>query len=310
MKQRESAWYRRTPSRWRRQACLALALAVSTTTGAGAVTMPWPALVDPASGQHHVGKVIWADLVTPDLAAARRFYGDLFGWSFRDVTPAGYAVAYTGSHPVAGIVQRAMPHGAPKQPAWLTFLAVRDVAVAKRAVLKGGGTLLAETRNYPNRGTQAVFADPQGAVFAVLASTSGDPPDVLVQPGQWIWSSLLARAADADAAFYQSVFGYDVYATPGAAGAEHLVLASDDFARASANTFPADGGLHHAHWLNFIRVASVAATAAKAAALGGRVQVEPHVDRHGELIAVLEDPAGARFGVMEWSPGGSVEHAK
>ena len=108
--------------------------------------------------------------MTPDLAAARRFYGDLFGWSFRDVTPAGYAVAYTGSHPVAGIVQRAMPHGAPKQPAWLTFLAVRDVAVAKRAVLKGGGTLLAETRNYPNRGTQAVFADPQGAVFAVLAA--------------------------------------------------------------------------------------------------------------------------------------------
>ena len=33
-----------------------------------------PPLVEPANAEHHVGKVIWADLATPDLAGAKRFY--------------------------------------------------------------------------------------------------------------------------------------------------------------------------------------------------------------------------------------------
>jgi len=52
-----------------------------------------------------------------------------------------------------------------------------------------------------------VFTDPQGAVFAVLATRTGDPPESLAPTGAWIWNSLLTRDADADAAFYQQVFG-------------------------------------------------------------------------------------------------------
>jgi predicted enzyme related to lactoylglutathione lyase len=37
-----------------------------------------------------VGKVVWNDLVTDDVEAARRFYGGLLGWSFEETTgPAG-----------------------------------------------------------------------------------------------------------------------------------------------------------------------------------------------------------------------------
>jgi predicted enzyme related to lactoylglutathione lyase len=35
--------------------------------------------------------------------------------------------------------------------------------------------------------------------------------------------------------------------------------------------------------------------------LGGRVLVEPHADRHGGKIAIVADPSGAVFGLMEWS---------
>jgi predicted enzyme related to lactoylglutathione lyase len=41
--------------------------------------------------------------------------------------------------------------------------------------------------------------------------------------------------------------------------------------------------------------------AAKVTAMGGRVLVEPRVDRHGGMIAVVADPAGAPFGLMEWT---------
>jgi predicted enzyme related to lactoylglutathione lyase len=262
-----------------------------------------PPLNSPASSEHHVGKIVWADLVTPDLAAAERFYGALFGWTFQPVHSgaAQYALASVGGRPVGGLFQKAIATGEHKQPAWLTFVAVGDVDAAKGAALKQGAKIVSDTKNYPARGRQAVLSDPEGAVFAILASSSGDAADFLAAPGEWIWSSLLSQDAATEAAFYQTLFGYEVFDLASDDGSEHVILSSDGFARASVNSFPSDSAHRRAHWLNFIRVESSADIAAKAAALGGRVLVQPHADRHGGQIAVLADPAGAPFGVMEWT---------
>ena len=131
------------------------------------------------------------------------------------------------------------------------------------------------------RGRQAVFSDPEGAVFAVLASSSGDLPDYLAAPGEWIWSSLLSKDPATEAAFYQQLFAYDAFDLESNDGMQHVILSSDDFARGSVNTLPGDSALRRAHWLNFVRVDDVVAVAAKAQAAGGRVLVAPHVDRHG-----------------------------
>ncbi len=267
-----------------------------------------PPLVQPASSEHHTGKVIWVDLVTPDLAAAKRFYGGLFGWTFNDIHAgkSDYAVALLDGEPVGGLLQRAVSSGEHRQPAWLTFISVPDVAAAQRVIVAHGGQVLAAPHSYPDRGRQAVFADPQGAVFAVLQSSSGDPPDELATAGQWIWSSLITRDVDQDAAFYQDVFGYEVFDHSGDAAATHLVLSSDDYARASLNPIPADATRRHPHWLNFVRVASASETAAKVTALGGHVLVAPFMDRLGGQVAVVADPAGAPFGLLEWTEGESA----
>jgi hypothetical protein len=57
----------------------------------------------------------------------------------------------------------------------------------------------------------------------------------------------------------------------------------------------------HPHWLNYVRVISAADAVAKVKSLGGRVLVAPHPDRQGGLIAVVADPAGAPFGLLEWT---------
>jgi predicted enzyme related to lactoylglutathione lyase len=49
---------------------------------------------------------------------------------------------------------------------------------------------------------------------------------------------------------------------------------------------------------------------AKVAALGGRVLVEPRIDRHGGKVAVVADPLGAAFGLLEWSDKKSDEVPK
>jgi predicted enzyme related to lactoylglutathione lyase len=263
-----------------------------------------PALTQPASGEHHVGKVVWADLLTPDVEGAKRFYGALFGWTFRDVPgDPNYSLALLNGEPLAGLFQKALLAGQPRQPAWLTFLAVRDVDAAQAAAVRLGGEVLSKSRNYPQRGRQAILADPDGAEFAVLAAQGGDPSDYLAEPGEWIWSSLLVKDLKVETAFYIGLFGYDIYdlASEGEGDAQHYILSGDNYARAGLNALPTDSKRRRAHWLNFVRVTDAVDTAKKAVDMGGRVLVEPRIDRHGGRLAVLADPSGAPFGVMEWS---------
>ena len=148
------------------------------------------------------------------------------------------------------------------------------------------------------------------AVFAVLDSSGGDPADFLAEPGEWIWSSVLAKNPDAAAKFYRNIFGYDVFDLPSTDGLVHVVLSNEDYARAGVNALPADKMHRRSHWLNFVRVEDTVATVHKAVALGGRVLVEPHVDRHGGKVALLADPAGAPFGILEWTAADSQVEPK
>jgi uncharacterized protein len=295
-----------------RRSLLAMLLSVAAPGLLVAAAAPLPPLVEPASQEHHVGKVIFAELVTPDLAAAKQFYGGLFGWTFRDIQSgkAEYAAASLDGHPVAGLIHKEFSTAERGQPAWLSFIAVRDVDATKNMAVQHGARVLLAPHTLPGRGRQAVLADPQGAVFAVLASSSGDPPDVLAEPGEWIWSSLITRDPDAGAAFYQTLFDYEVFALPADEGAQHLLFATDNYARASANSWPANKPNIHPHWLNYVRVKDADKTAAKAVALGGRILVEPRLDRHGGKVAVIADPTGAAFGLLEWPDTESKEVAQ
>ena len=185
-----------------------------------------------------------------------------------------------------------------------------DVNAAEKVALQNAAKVLFEPHSIPDRGREAVFADPQGAVFAVLASSSGDPPDVLAAPGEWIWISLITRDPDTATAFYQGLFDYEVFELPASEGVQHLLLASDNYARASVNTLPANRPNAHPHWLNYVRVEDTVKMTAKVVALGGRVLVEPRIDRHGGKVAVVADPLGAPFGLLEWPDTESKEVPK
>ncbi len=307
---------RRTPpdqvGHFLKRALLAVLFGVSGVTSVLAAPLQLPAIMEPASQEHHVGKVIFVELVTPDLAAAKQFYAGLFGWTFRDIQAGEteYAEASLDGRPVAGLIHKELPSDMHRQPAWLSFIAVKDVDAAESIALQHGAKVLFEPHSIPDRGREAVFADPQGAIFAILASSSGDPTDVLAAPGEWIWISLNTSDPETNAAFYQTLFDYEVFELPASEGAQHLLLASDNYARASVNTLPANRPNAHPHWLNYIRVEDTVKMTAKVVALGGRVLVEPRIDRHGGKVAVVADPFGAPFGLLEWPDTESKEVTK
>ena len=280
----------------------ALLTGLAAAPAALAQPLQLPPIVAPPSEDHHVGKVILVELITPDLAAAERFYGGLFGWTFREIEAGRtkYSEALLDGRAVAGLFQRAIPRGEQRQPEWRSFFAVDDVDATERLAVQHGAKLLFGPRSFPNRGREAVLADPQGAIFAILASSSGDPPDFLADPGDWIWSSLITSDPNQAAGFYQTLFQYDVFELPSEPGARHLLLASNNYARASINSLPPDSTQAHPSWINYVRVDDAEKTTARAVALGGRVLVAPHEDRHGGKLALIADPDGAPFGVLEW----------
>nr|WP_220790240.1 VOC family protein [Gluconacetobacter takamatsuzukensis] len=298
---------------------LGLALA-GAALPAGAEPVVAPAAT---SGTLMPGKLLYAELATPDLNAAKAFYGALLGWTFRDVTnPRGRAVvALVHDQPVASLVERSRPsrHGS---PAWLPVISVADPADAVAKTKYWGGRVIlppsavAESGLAP--GEETILADPQGAPFAAFRAQAGDAPDDDTPPtqGEWIWSALLTRDPSTAAGFYQQVFGYQVQAAPDATKGTAYLLLSQSVARGTVNPLPARVlPSARGRWLGFVQVDGVGASAEAVERLGGKVLVQPHPDRRNIMIAIVSDPAGTVFGLMEWhgsdpAPADQTENAK
>jgi len=260
-----------------------------------------PPLTTISSSPRLPGKFVWADLVTDDVLAARKFYARLFGWRFYDL--GNYTIGANDERPLCGMFQRPRPADRPEaRPRWFGYISVKDVGRAQRAVTKAGARVLAEPQKMPKRGEQGVFADPEGAIFGVVKASSGDPPDFLAEPGDWIWIELLSRDARKAGEFYRAVAGYDIVENTTSSRAEDFVFVSEGYARAAALTIPNDRTQIKPDWLLFVRVKNIGECLAQVAQLGGKVLVSPTPKLLDGKMAVIADATGAAVGVMEWNP--------
>jgi uncharacterized protein len=245
------------------------------------------------------GKFVWADLVTDDVPAAQDFYQQLFGWRFE--LAGDYMVALNDERPLCGMFQRSRPKGQPAQPRWFGYISTDSVGRTEKAVTRLGGRVLAPPRKFPKRGEQAVFADPEGAVFGVIKSSSGDPEDFLPEPGDWVWIQLLSHNARQAADFYRAIAGYDVVQNTTSNRLSDYVLVSEGYARGTVRTIPSANAQVQPTWLPFVRVKNVGESVALAKSLGGKVRIEPNPGLFNGKVAVVSDPTGAAIGLLEWS---------
>ncbi len=115
------------------------------------------------------GTVVWNELDTRDMAAAKAFYTAVFPWSAK--TSGEGASAYTewqvGGRSIAGGMQMGEQFPADAPPNWLTYFAVTDSDATVGKVRALGGTVMMPGME-TGQGRFAVVADPHGAVFAVI----------------------------------------------------------------------------------------------------------------------------------------------
>jgi predicted enzyme related to lactoylglutathione lyase len=262
------------------------------------------------------GVPCWVDTTQPDPDAAAKFYGDLFGWDFKDSMPEGsegrYLIASLRGGNVAAVGSQ--PEGAPAQAVWNTYIWVDDADEAAAKAGAAGGSVLGEPFDVADAGRMAVLADPEGAVLCVWQARQHKGAQIVNEPGSLNFNILHTRDSDAAKRFYGAVFDWttldlgsgEFWALPaygdyleeltpgvrertaelGAAGFENVVAAIQPIA--------GDDGDTPASWSVTFSTDDADATAARTAELGGTV-VAPPVDAPYSRVTVLRDPQGAWF---------------
>ncbi|GGT74088.1 MULTISPECIES: VOC family protein [Streptomyces] len=124
------------------------------------------------------GSLSWTELYTSDAAAAKEFYGSVFGWQFGDMELPGGGGAYSLITP-AGLPEERM-HGGLMQlreedltltngrPYWHPVFAVDDCDAAVAKVTGNGGSAQMGPEDVEGVGRLAVCLDPSNADFVVL----------------------------------------------------------------------------------------------------------------------------------------------
>ncbi|MCZ2401830.1 VOC family protein [Paenarthrobacter sp. Z7-10] len=125
-----------------------------------------------ASVVNEPGTVIWNELQVDDLAAALPFYQSVAGMD-SDTGPSGDLSEYTqflvNGKSIAGAMKKPMPD-TPNN--WTVYFNSADADQTAAKVQELGGAVIAPVFDVSGIGRMAVFTDPQGAVFCIMAAGS------------------------------------------------------------------------------------------------------------------------------------------
>ena len=228
------------------------------------------------------GVPCWVDAQLPDVEAGKRFYGELFGWTFEDAY-GGSVWAHREGEPVAALARKTdgrLP------TVWTVYFATPDVEALADRVWAAGGQVVTAPVPVGDLGLAALVTDPEGAVFGLWEPGSHPGFGKRHEIGTFVWAELYARDTETANTFYGDLF-HDALFGPDA---------RPDFGRAAvSDVFPAE---MPPHFLVHFAVEECETALRTVNRLGGRVQAPPFETSYGK-VAVVTDNQGASFAVLE-----------
>lgn len=251
------------------------------------------------------GSFCWFELATSDQAAAKKFYGGLFGWTANDVPmgPGSFYTKFQLRGRDVGATYALMPDQAEQgvPPHWGTYVAVAnaDGAIAKAKTL--GGTVLAGPMDVAEHGRMAVLRDPTGAVINVWQAKQHPGVRLWGEVGAFCWSELMTRDTTAATRFYTTLFGWTTKIAE-TAGFPYTHWQNDGADIGGMLGIQEEWGPMPTLWINYVQVKNCDETAAAATSLGGKVCVPPTNIPNTGRFAMVQDPQGAMFSVIALAP--------
>ncbi|MBE9373529.1 VOC family protein [Saccharopolyspora sp. HNM0983] len=251
------------------------------------------------------GMPCWIELITTDLERAQDFYSGLFDWEYQvhqDDAAGQHVIASRHGFPVASLRAASGEHSG-----WRLYLATADCAAAVEQAAELGGVCTGPVSRVPGLGTKAVLTGPSDAEFGLLQPAESWQFDVGL-PGTLMWAELVTIKAQTADVFFQELFGYESEQFGWENRSDYSVWYLGDesvLARVSMiRDFITESSAPH--WLLYLGCGETVGTdelVRRAIAQGGRVRVDPYDSSIGRA-AVLRDPTGARFAVVDSSQAG------
>lgn len=248
------------------------------------------------------GTFCWVELGTTDSAGAKKFYTELFGWSFQD-NPVGPEMIYTmlkqDGMDVGALYQQTSEmtaQGIP--PNWLSYVSVSsaDESAAKAKAL--GGKLMKEPFDVFTVGRMAVIQDPTGAVFALWQAGTHKGAGIHNVPNSFCWNELGTRDTAKAGDFYTGLFGWGKNVQQMGPMTYTSFMNGERPAGGMYQPTPEMGNVPP-HWLAYFAVNDTDATVKKAGELGATT-IAPPMDIPGVgRFAIIQDPQGAVFGIIK-----------
>jgi len=242
--------------------------------------------------RHPAGAPCWADLDTPDVASARTFYSSLLGWEALEL-PSGYVNFALRGEKIVGAVK--LREGQEHSAGWTVYFMSDDLDATTKAVEEAGGRVVSPPAKVSVAGSAAVYEAPDGAVFGAWEPDKHPGSGLVREPGALSWFGLSTPDVDGAKAFYAQVFGWTAAVPPAGGAVAHLAFVGG-VAEFGGITSGPEGA---AGWTLHFGVTDVDAASAAAVALGGTVVSGP-VEAPGlGRVAVLKDPAGVTFALVQ-----------
>jgi uncharacterized protein len=243
------------------------------------------------------GAPCWTDCSCSDVDKAADFYRGLLGWDVPEGDPnfGGYRSASLNGKSVAGL----MGQMEPGPVVWTTYLKTDDSAATAALVVEHGGSVMFPPFDVGPLGKMAILVDPTGAVFGTWEPAIHTGSQVMNDPGARCWSELITTDVAAATEFYGKVFGWEFGGSP---DYTEFKVAGQPVGGIMAKTamMPAE---MPSNWGVYFTVTDIAASVAKAAELGATVILASMEVPQTGTMAVLMDPNGAPFNIIQMNPG-------
>ena len=268
------------------------------------------------------GELCWADVQTPDVAAAKSFYAAVFGWRYEDLpTPDGrsYAQAFIDNDLVAVVAPQnpaQQEAGTPAQ--WNVYFAADNARVVAEEAPHAGGAVEFGPEEVGDSGVMVFLHPPGGGITGVWQAGNHVGSRLQNEPGAFAWAELLTPEPRAAVGFFQQLFGHEVTEYPQDDGGTYITLIAggsevagvapepligddDEGAEGAGEAAGPDSAEARARqgWQVYFGVSSVKEAVLAAVAAGAEVLVEPEFAEDGGTIATLKDPQGGVFSVLE-----------
>lgn len=247
------------------------------------------------------GTIVWHDLLTDQIDRACRFYADLLGWKYHIEHASDFAwrPGQPADYPL--IISKQVAHGGfvhpdiQVSPGWLAYVMVDDVDGAAVKARSLGARIKREPFDVQGVGRSTLICDPMGAMICAFSPTHDFPPP----SGAFLWDQLITDEPAAAHYFYRELFGWNAARTVSDNGDEYDLFKSDDAAPVAVLKPLYGKNDSQAGWISFLEVDNLNTATARAVELGAAVVQGPDRLRDAGRFAILRDPVGARFGLVQ-----------